>query len=93
MLAVTDDNDLIMISEGGIVVKIAVKDIRSMGRATQGVRFIRLDQGDKLVSLARVIKEDDGETGVIQRAQVPPPEENGGSGVDVPPAAPPPPQA
>ena len=63
-----------------------------MGRATQGVRFIRLDEGDKLVSLARVIKEDDGETGAIQRAQVPPPEENGSgpaSDVVTPPPAPP----
>jgi DNA gyrase subunit A len=92
MLAVTDDDDLIMISEGGIVVRIAVKDIRSMGRATQGVRFIRLEEGDKLVSVARVVKEEDGDGGSIQRAQVPPPEENGGSGVDLPPgpaAAPP----
>jgi DNA gyrase subunit A len=77
MLAVTDDDDLIMISEGGIVVRIAVKDIRSMGRATQGVRFIRLEPGDKLVSVARVVKEEDGDSGIIQRAQVPPPEENG----------------
>jgi DNA gyrase subunit A len=91
MLAVTDNDDLIMISEGGIVVRIAVKDIRSMGRATQGVRFIRLEEGDKLVSVARVVKEEDGETGVIQRAEVPPPEENGGSGVELPPPAPPPP--
>jgi DNA gyrase subunit A len=90
MLAVTDNDDLIMISEGGIVVRIAVKDIRSMGRATQGVRFIRLEEGDKLVSVARVIKEDDGETSVIPRAEVPPPD--AGSAVDMgtpPPPAPP----
>ncbi|HLY08972.1 MAG TPA: DNA gyrase subunit A [Planctomycetota bacterium] len=84
MLAVTDEDDLIMISEGGIVQRIAVKDIRSMGRATQGVRFIRLDGGDKLVSIARVLKEEGEDTGVIPRAQLPPPEENGA------PAAPPP---
>jgi DNA gyrase subunit A len=89
MLAVTDNDDLIMISHGGIVVRIAVKDIRSMGRATQGVRFIRLDQGDKLVSVARVIKEEDGETSVIPKAQVPPPDD--GSSIDVPPPPPPPP--
>jgi DNA gyrase subunit A len=86
MLAVTDNDDLIMISEGGIVVRIAVKDIRSMGRATQGVRFIRLEQGDKLVSVARVIKEEDGDTSVIPRAQVPPPD--AGSAVDLPPPPP-----
>jgi DNA gyrase subunit A len=83
MLAVTDEDDLIMISEGGIVQRIAVKDIRSMGRATQGVRFIRLDGGDKLVSIARVVKEEGEDTGVIPRAELPPPDENGA------PAAPP----
>jgi DNA gyrase subunit A len=76
MLAVTDDNDLIMISQNGIVVRITVADIRAMGRATQGVRFIRLDGGDRLMSIARVVKEEDDEVGV-ERAQVPPPEENG----------------
>jgi DNA gyrase subunit A len=75
MLAVTDDDDLIMISEGGIVQRIAVKDIRSMGRATQGVRFIRLEDADKLVSIARVVKEEEPDTGIIPRAQVPPPDE------------------
>lgn len=87
MLAVTDDDDLIMISQGGIVVRIAVKDIRSMGRATQGVRFIRLEEADKLVSVARVVKEEDDDAAGIERAAVPPPEENGGA---TPPPEPPP---
>jgi DNA gyrase subunit A len=52
-----------------------VKDIRSMGRATQGVRFIRLEDADKLVSIARVVKEEEPDTGIIPRAQVPPPDE------------------
>ncbi|HYE98280.1 MAG TPA: DNA gyrase C-terminal beta-propeller domain-containing protein, partial [Planctomycetota bacterium] len=86
MLAVVDDDDLIMISEGGIVVRISVKDIRTMGRATQGVRFIRLEPGDKLVSIARVVKEEADEGG-IERAQVPPPEDNGSA--PAAPAAPP----
>ena len=85
MLAVTDDDDLIMISEGGIVQRIAVKDIRSMGRATQGVRFIRLDGTDKLVSVARVVKEEGEETGIIPRVEIPPPEE-GGAPAAAPPA-------
>jgi DNA gyrase subunit A len=93
MLAVTDDNDLIMISENGIVVRISVAEIRTMGRATQGVRFIRLEAGDKLVSIARVVKEE-GEESAIERVSVPP-EENGGP-PPAPPApaepAPPPPQ-
>ena len=62
MRAVTDEDELIMISQEGIVVRIAVKEIRMMGRATQGVRFIRLDEGDRLVSIARVVKEENGES-------------------------------
>ncbi len=76
MKAVTDADDLIMISQNGIVVRIAVADIRTMGRATQGVRFLRLEPGDRLVSIARVIREEDGED-EIRRVEVPPPEENG----------------
>jgi DNA gyrase subunit A len=87
MKAVTDEDDLIMMSQSGIVVRIAVRDIRTMGRATQGVRFIRLEPGDKLVSVARVVKEE-GEEPNIQRVAVPPPEENGGPPADPPPAAP-----
>jgi DNA gyrase subunit A len=79
MLAVVNEDDLIMISEGGIVVRISVKDIRTMGRATQGVRFIRLEEKDQLVSIARVVKEEGEETSGIERAEVPPPEENGGA--------------
>jgi DNA gyrase subunit A len=78
MKAVTDEDDLIMISQNGIVVRIAVRDIRIMGRATQGVRFLRLEPGDKLVSIARVSKEEEGEESPIARVEVPPPEENGG---------------
>ncbi len=81
MKAVTDEDDLIMISQNGIVVRISVRDIREMGRATQGVRFIRLEEGDRLVSVERVVKEENGED-EIKRVEVPPPEENG--------AAPPP---
>jgi DNA gyrase subunit A len=87
MLAVTDEDDLIMISEGGIVVRISVRDIRTMGRATQGVRFIRLEEKDRLVSIARVVKDEGDEASGIQRAALPP-EENG----SVPPASPPPAQ-
>jgi DNA gyrase subunit A len=61
MHSVTDDDELIMISQEGIAVRIAVSEIRLMGRATQGVRFIRLDEGDRLVSIARVVKEENEE--------------------------------
>jgi DNA gyrase subunit A len=44
-----------------MVVRTKIKDISVMGRATQGVRVIRLDEGDRVVSVARVEPEKDEE--------------------------------
>ncbi|HTF57682.1 MAG TPA: DNA gyrase subunit A, partial [Planctomycetota bacterium] len=52
--AVREEDDLIMITSGGQVVRIAVKEVRVMGRNTQGVRLIGLEDKDALVSIARV---------------------------------------
>lgn len=46
----TDDEDLIVISQKGQVIRTAVKSISVLGRATQGVRIMRLEQGDKVAS-------------------------------------------
>ena len=45
-----DDEDLIVISQKGQVIRTATKSISQLGRATQGVRIMRLDQGDKVAS-------------------------------------------
>jgi DNA gyrase subunit A len=73
MKEVRDDDDLIMITEKGIVVRIPVKDIRTMGRNTQGVRLIRTEEGDKLVAIARVEHEENGEEATAA-IPAPPPE-------------------
>jgi DNA gyrase subunit A len=57
--AVTDEHELMLITAQGIMLRTAVSQTREIGRATQGVRLIRLDEGDKVVSVARVAKEDD----------------------------------
>jgi DNA gyrase subunit A len=69
MKAVRDEDDLIMITSGGQVVRIAVKEVRVMGRNTQGVRLISLDGKDSLVSIARVEKDQDD--GGVKRVEVP----------------------
>src|SRR5688572_10930818 len=69
MKAVRDEDDLIMITSGGQVVRIAVKEVRVMGRNTQGVRLISLDGKDALVSIARV--EKDSDDGGVKRVEVP----------------------
>jgi len=56
---VTDDQEIILTTEHGMNVRIPVKDIRSQGRNTMGVRIMRLNEGDKVVSVTRVMAEDD----------------------------------
>ncbi|HVX84833.1 MAG TPA: DNA gyrase subunit A [Phycisphaerae bacterium] len=61
---VRDGDELMMITKGGQVVRIGVSgELREMGRNTQGVRLLRLDQGDRLVSVARVVPEEEGPAG------------------------------
>jgi len=60
---VREEDEIMLISKSGMVVRIAVKDISEIGRATQGVRLISLKPGDKLTSVAMVEKEDDKEEG------------------------------
>lgn len=56
--AVNDQDEVLMITAGGIIQRIHARDVSRIGRNTQGVRIIRLDDGDKLVSLARVPPEE-----------------------------------
>jgi len=59
MMEVTDKDELVIISTKGMVIRQSVKDIRVMGRNTQGVRVIRLNDGDSIADIARVVSEDD----------------------------------
>jgi DNA gyrase subunit A len=56
--AVTDTDELMIINQSGITIRIAVVDLRVMGRATQGVRLIRLDKEDKISSVAKIETSD-----------------------------------
>ncbi len=67
--AVKDADDLLMITSGGQIVRIAVGEVRVMGRNTQGVRLLRLDDKDRLVSIAQVGPDEDD--GGAHRAEVP----------------------
>ena len=58
---VVDDDELMLITQNGMVVRCAVKDIRTTGRAAQGVRIIRLGTKDKVACVARYFKEEEEE--------------------------------
>src|SRR5690554_3851853 len=56
---VTDNDDLMIINKSGIVIRIAVSELRVMGRATQGVRLINLKGDDAIASVTKVEHEED----------------------------------
>ena len=59
---VTEDDQLMLISNKGKIIRMRIKDIRIIGRNTQGVRLIELEEGERVVSLARLAeKEEDDE--------------------------------
>lgn len=58
---VTDNDDLMIINKSGIVIRIAVSELRVMGRATQGVRLISLKGEDEIASVTKVEHEDENE--------------------------------
>tara|TARA_Y100000310_G_C20692661_1_gene823347 strand:- start:952 stop:4689 length:3738 start_codon:yes stop_codon:yes gene_type:complete len=57
--SVTIDDQVIMISKKGIIIRTAVKDISEIGRATQGVKVMNLGAGDAVIAAAKIIKEKD----------------------------------
>jgi DNA gyrase subunit A len=62
MKSVSDENHLMIITQNGLTIRLAVSGISILGRATQGVRVINLKEGDRIASVARVtIEETDDE--------------------------------
>jgi DNA gyrase subunit A len=59
ILNVTDENDLMIINKSGITIRMAVEELRVMGRATQGVRLISLRGKDAIAAVCKVPKSDD----------------------------------
>jgi DNA gyrase subunit A len=57
---VIPDDELMMITRHGVIIRLPVDGIRVIGRNTQGVRVMNLDSGDAVVDVARVVKEDEG---------------------------------
>ncbi len=56
---VHDDDELMLISQQGKILRMVTKDIRSIGRATQGVRLLGVEEGDEVVSVARLAERED----------------------------------
>ncbi len=63
---VQDGDEIMLISKGGTLVRTRVDEIRTMGRNTQGVRLIRLQEGETLVGLQRIDELEDQESDVVE---------------------------
>ena len=69
LLAVSDDDEVMLITKDGQIVRTKVSEISVVGRNTQGVRCIALNEGDKLVSVARIPREEPESTEVAPAAE------------------------
>lgn len=63
--AVTDNDDLMIINKSGLTIRMRISDLRIMGRNTQGVKLINIKGNDSIAAVAKVMREDDEETGLL----------------------------
>jgi DNA gyrase subunit A len=58
---VDDNNDLMIINKSGLTIRMAVEDLRVMGRATQGVKLINIKDEDSIAAVAKVVRDEDSD--------------------------------
>jgi DNA gyrase subunit A len=70
LMEVVDADDLMIVTDTGVMIRLPVRDIRSIGRNTQGVRVIRLDEAARIASISRAMEEDKaGEEDVTETSE------------------------
>ncbi|MCX6641066.1 MAG: DNA gyrase subunit A [bacterium] len=62
IMEVVDQDDLMIVTTGGMVIRQPIEQIRTIGRATQGVRLIRIKESDEIADIAKVVKAEGDET-------------------------------
>ena len=58
---VSRDDEIMLITTGGVLIRTRVSEVREQGRSTQGVRLINLDEGEKLAGLEKIVEPDEDE--------------------------------
>jgi DNA gyrase subunit A len=71
LLEVLPEDEVMLITRGGMIIRSPVSQVRVAGRNTQGVKLVNLDVGDAVTAVARVIPEAGGENGDVPVAEVP----------------------
>jgi DNA gyrase subunit A len=61
ILEVSDEEDLVVITTNGILIRQPVRDVRQLGRNAQGVKLIRLEEGDQIADITTVTRDEDSE--------------------------------
>jgi DNA gyrase subunit A len=59
MAYVSEDDEVMLISQQGMILRMKAGDVRVIGRATQGVRLIEMEEGDRVVAIAKLVAQDD----------------------------------
>ena len=59
MAYVQEDDEVLMITQQGMIIRMPTNGVRAIGRATQGVRLIEVEGDDKVVSIARLLEKED----------------------------------
>jgi DNA gyrase subunit A len=68
---VVDDDQLLLITEQGMIIRTRVSDLRSMGRSTQGVKVINVEENDHVVAAVKLVEKEPGDETVVE--PTPPP--------------------
>ena len=71
IMEVVDADDLIVITDKGVLMRQPVSHIRTIGRVTQGVKLVKLDDGTKISSISRVINDENPEVEPAEEPQTP----------------------
>jgi len=71
---VTDKEDLMIINKSGVIIRIAISELRTMGRATQGVRLITLKGDDEIASVAKIEHDEEEEIELNESGEIIDPE-------------------
>ena len=64
-MVVDDDDELLMINSNGVIIRIKASDVSVLGRATQGVKIMKVEEGNAIISMAKVVKEEEDKDGQI----------------------------
>ena len=56
---VSDDDQLLLITEQGMIIRVSVSDLRAMGRSTQGVRVINVEENDRVVAAVKLVEKEE----------------------------------